>query len=173
MVKQEKPETFTLEGAEILFRNFSGKPGTFNAEGDRNFCVILPEHVAAKMIEAGMNVRELKPREEGDAPKPYIQVKVKYRGRKGLVKPPRVVLITSSGRTNLGEDDVNVLDFADIRRVDLIINPYRGVINGREFTAAYLKTLFVTIEEDELERKYAATEDSARNVIPEDELPWA
>lgn len=143
-------KTFMVEDATIIFRNFAGKEGQYNREGDRNFAVILPAEAVPKLLEDGWNVRYLEPREEGDEPSPYIQVAVNFKNR-----PPRVVLITSTARTQLNEESVEVLDWADIRLADLIARGYEWVVNGKTGTKAYLQSLFVTIEEDELERKYA------------------
>lgn len=151
-------QNVTLEGVRIAFRNFSGKEGQYNREGDRNFSVMLPADVAEDMRNHGWNVKQLRPREEGDDPQDYIQVSVSFRGR-----PPRIVMVTSRGRTNLGEDEVNILDWAEIQNVDLIIRPYEWTVNGKSGVKAYLQSIFVTIEEDELERKYADVPDSAQN----------
>jgi hypothetical protein len=159
-----KPVTF--EDVRILFRNFSGKAGRFNAEGDRNFCIALDDETAAGMMADGYNVRFLQPRIEGEEPQPILEVKVKYRKRDGTrTNPPRVVLITSRGKTNLDEDMVSVIDYAQIVYVDLIINPRRYSIGGREGISAYLRSIYVTIEEDALEMKYIDTPDSAMNTI--------
>jgi hypothetical protein len=149
-------KTFTVEDAQIIFRNFSGKEGQYNREGDRNFAVILDQHSADAMLKDGWNVRFLEPREEGDPKTPYIQVAVNFKNR-----PPRVVMISSSGRTPLSEDSVEVLDWADIQKVDLIARGYEWTVNGKSGVKAYLKSLFVIIEEDELERKYAINEGEA------------
>lgn len=142
--------TVTIEDARILFRNFAGREGQYNREGDRNFAVVLDPTVAEQMLQDGWNVKYLKPREEGDEPTPYVQVSVSYKNR-----PPRIVMVTSRGRTTLPEELVEALDYADLAKVDLIVNPYTWAVSGKTGVKAYLKSLFVTIQEDELERKYA------------------
>jgi len=147
-------KTFMVEDAQIIFRNFTGKEGQYNREGDRNFAVILDKEVAVKMLEDGWNVRYLDPREEGDLPTPYIQVAVNFN-----VRPPRVIMISANSRTQLDEDSVEVLDWADVEFADLIARGYDWNVNGKTGTKAYLQSLFITIHEDELERKYSKNQD--------------
>jgi hypothetical protein len=147
--------TVLMEGVRIIFRNFQGKEGQYNRAGDRNFGVILPNDVAEAMLADGWNVKYLKPREEDEAedeaPTPWLSVSVNFdKGR-----PPKVVMVTDRGRTNLDEDTVEMLDWADIKNVDLIVRPYTWEVSGRTGIKAYLQSMYVTIEEDELERKYA------------------
>lgn len=139
-----------LEGVRIVFRNFAGKEGQYNREGDRNFGVLLDEDVATAMAKDGWNVKWLKAREEDDTEQAYLSVTVGYKGR-----PPRVAMITSRGRTALSEDEIEVLDWVDIENVDLIVRPYEWVVNGKTGIKAYLKSIFVKINEDALELKYA------------------
>lgn len=145
-----RENTILMEDCRIVFRNFSGKEGKYNREGDRNFCVLLPDHLAEQLDEDGWNVKALKAREEGDPDQPYLMVTVSFKGR-----PPKVVMITSRGRTDLSEDEIEVLDWADLKQVDLIVRPYNWVVGEKSGTKAYLKSLFVTIDEDELDLKYA------------------
>jgi hypothetical protein len=145
--------TVLMEGVRIIFRNFAGKEGQYNREGDRNFAVLLDDKVASAMSEDGWNVKWLKPRddaEEDDPQQAYLQVSVNFKGR-----PPRIVMITSRGRTNLDEHDTELLDWADISNVDMIIRPYEWSVNGKSGIKAYLQSIYVTIEEDALELKYA------------------
>lgn len=148
----ENDRTLVMKNAKIIFRNFEGKEGQYNRAGDRNFCVLLDPETAEIMAKDGWNVKVLRSREEGDPEEPYIQVSVGFKG-----KPPKIVTITSQGRTNLNEDQCQVLDWVDIEKVDLIIRPYDwGPINGKSGTKAYLRSIFLTVEEDELDREYAS-----------------
>ena len=83
--------TLVMEDARVVFRNFAGKEGMYNREGDRNFCVLLEEDLAEDMMADGWNVKRLKPRDGEEMGTAYIQVSVGFKGR-----PPRMVMITSS-----------------------------------------------------------------------------
>ena len=159
-----------LENRRILFRNFAGEEGRFNAKGNRNFNVVLEPEEAEAMEKDGWNIKYLQPREEEDAPLPRLEVTVKF----GKI-PPRVILITSRGKTQLDEDMVKILDWAEIENVDMIVRPYEWEVNGKTGVKAYLKSIYVTIREDELERKYMDVPDSAAEAIvtpSEEGPPW-
>lgn len=147
-----------FQDARIIFRNFAGLEKQFNSAGDRNFCLLLDPRKAEEMRAEGWNVKQLRPREEGDEPQDYIQVSVSY----GKGRPPQVTLITNGGtkRTDLGADEVMMLDYAEVKNWDIILNPYEWEVNGNKGIKAYLKKAFVTLDEDELDRKYADLEDA-------------
>lgn len=159
-----------IENAEILpgrFRNFSGKPGTYNAEGDRNFCLVIPPEVAGDMEADGWNIKVLNKRSDEEDDRYYIKVKVRF----GSNKPPKIVMITSGGKTMLDEESVDMLDWADIETADVAINPYESEVRGQHYVTAYLKSLYVTIEEDDLDRKYADV-GPMNEVTEEEDLPF-
>lgn len=142
-----------LEGVGIMFRNFSGNEGRFNAAGKRNFCVRLSDEQAAMLEDEGWAVKHLEPREEGDRRTPYIKVNVAF----GRI-PPKIYLVTRAGRTPLNEETIGMLDYAEIANVDLVIRPYNYDETGFKAPAAYVKTMYVTVVEDPLEEKYAEME---------------
>ena len=149
-----RKDTLVIENARIMFRNFAGKETKFNRAGSRNFCVEITDPVlAGALMEDGWNVRTLAPREDSDDERYYIQVTVSFSHI-----PPNVYLVTRKGRTALDEESIAMLDYADIHSVDLAIRPYNWEVSGRSGVKGYLKTMYVTIEEDEFADKYADSE---------------
>lgn len=149
-------DNLAIENAQVLFRNFAGMEKMFNSEGDRNFCVLLEPELAEDLKARGWNVKELRPLEEGDEPKPYIQVSVNYK--KG--RPPNVILITARGRLHLGADEVAMLDYADVKNWDIVLNPYAWNVQDNSGIKAYLKNAYITLNEDEFDLKYADVPDA-------------
>jgi hypothetical protein len=153
-------DNITIENARIVFRNFSGEEGKFNPKGKRNFCVIIPEAMAEPLQADGWNLRWLKARDEGEPDQPYLQVAVSFDNI-----PPKIIIISSRGKTILDAESVSILDWAEIKEVDLIVRPYNWKVNGKGGVKAYVKSMYVTIMEDEFEKKYYDVPSSASDAI--------
>jgi hypothetical protein len=142
-----------IRNARIFYRNFRGEEQRYNAQGDRNFCLEIDEDTAVRLRRDGWLVKETKPSDEGDPPALYIQVSVKW----GRVHQPRIFLVSTRNgerfrRTLIQEDMVELLDSVEIANVDLVVRPFEwdpGKIK------AYLKSMYLTTVEDELENEYA------------------
>lgn len=150
----------TIENAEIAFRNFSGKAGQYNNEGNRNFAVILDHDVADQLIRDGWNVRFLKPHDEHEEDQPYMQVTCRFDNF-----PPMVYLISNGNMRLLDVDTVSILDTIDIETVDMVLTPYDWTMGSKTGRKAYLKKIYVTMVEDKLARKYSNAPDSAVSCI--------
>lgn len=164
-----------LEDVEILpgkYRNFSGREQEYNAEGERNFCVVLPDGLEKELIADDWNVKSIEGLEEGDPTRYFIKVKVNYKGRRG----PKIVVETSNGKSLLDEETVDQLDDAYIVHADMSINPNETTDSrGVHRNTGYLQSLFVEIEEDYLDKKHGMTGFDnlpSYNSVEDDENPF-
>lgn len=164
-----------VDDAVLRFRNFSGREGKFNAEGVRSFVLMLDPDEATNFKTIGFNVKELPPRDATEEPSYCLRVAVRFEPF-----PPKIYLISKGVRTELTEETVHCLDFADIKKASVAIRPREYNVNGNVGVKAYLKTLYVELEEDEFENQYSfdSTVKSSQSVpesveeINEDELPF-
>lgn len=142
-----------IENARLIFRNFSGRESKFNRPGDKNFCVVIEDEELVDQLTAdGWNVKIRPPREEGDEALNYLKVNVSYR-----IRPPKVemVLTNSNKIVPLNEETVGQLDYADILRADVVISPHEWEQGGRSGVSAYLKAIYITVDEDVFADKYS------------------
>lgn len=164
-------EPITIRNAQLFKTNFSGKEiPPYNPEGRRNFCVFIDDiRIAEDMEKDGWNIRWLEPKNEGDERRAFVSVAVNFSHI-----PPKIVLITSKGQTRLGEEEVGMLDWAEKTNVDITINPRPWDDNGRRRIKAYLRTMKVSIYEDDLEREidemYENAPVGAMDAVIDDEI---
>ena len=145
----KKTNNIMIEDARLIFKNFSGEESKFNRAGNKNFCVVLDHDMAEDLAAEGWNIKYLRPREDGEEPTPYLQVTVAY----GNI-PPKVIMIAGRNKTPLDSVSIGTLDYAEIANVDLVIRPYNWEVNGKQGIKAYLKTMYVEIEQDAFASKY-------------------
>lgn len=150
-----------IDGARIIYRNFSGRETKFNREGERNFCVVIEDQETAdRLIDEGFNVKIKQPREEGESPFMYMKVNVKYHPKTSDLARlnPTAVLISGRNRNTLDEESICCLDSIDIANVDMDINGSNWEANGRSGRSAYLSKIYVTQEIDRFAARYAEDE---------------
>lgn len=144
-----------LGDVRIGFKNFSGREGKFNAEGDRNFVVFLDFDKAQELASLGWNVKFPDQPEQDDSGEivrePYLPVSVSYKHQ-----PPTVYLVDveNNHKTVLDEATVNLADSTTIVTSDLIINASHWSVNGNSGIKAYLKTAYLNIEPSPFFAKY-------------------
>lgn len=128
-----------IDNAKIIFKNFSGRKGRYNNEGDRNFSLkITDPEIAEVLKENGWNVKFKDPYEEGDIPDMTLKVKVKF-SKYG----PNVYLQSGDVRRKLNENTVDLIDKIEIDHVDLDIRAYDNEVQGKKWRTAYLDGILV------------------------------
>lgn len=138
-----------IENAQIRFRNFTGEPTKFNkVGGKRTFSVVLDPETAQSLSDDGWNVKVWEP-EGSDEPVYHLPVEASYN-----LYPPKIYMISGNKKTLLTEDTVAALQYAEFSNVDIIIRPYCWEVNEKSGVKAYVKSMYVTIVEDEFEKKY-------------------
>jgi hypothetical protein len=138
-----------FEEAQILFPNFAGVAKMYNAEGDRNFNLVLTQDQADDLASKGWNVKVKEGRDDGDPNRYLLEVAVMFGSW-----PPTIVLISSRGRTVLDEETCDIIDRSEIEFCDVVIRPYQWSVNGNSGIKAYLKAIYVNLHEDRFKLKY-------------------
>lgn len=146
-------EPVNIESASIGFRNFEGREGMYNKKGERSFAVFLDKELAETLAQAGWNIKFPKDDEkidpDQDGRNPYMIVSVGFD-----FYPANVFLISNGKPTKLGEEEVAMLDWAEIQNVDLVLRPYEWSVNRNSGIKAYLKSGYFTIVADIFAQKY-------------------
>lgn len=148
-------EHLVIQDAQITYRNFAGVEGQYNVKGARNFAVWINTREEAEALEVlGWKIKYTKVREDGEEARypAYMPVSVKYHPK---MAPPRVKMITSRGQNSLDEEAIDVLDFVSIKKCDMILRPFHWTMKSGEGVKNMLVSIYVTVQEDELELKYA------------------
>lgn len=159
-----KPKNIIIRGAKILggqFRNFSGEERRYNERGKRNFCVEIPPELVDELKEQGWNISCLDGNANYEEPLYFIRAIVRFDKR-----PPMVVLVSGKTKTQLDEETIGMLDWADIVEAKVELSPSWYDINGNQGYTAYLRTLYVEIESDPFADDYDFDSDSEEEELP-------
>lgn len=162
-------EKLTIMNARLVYKNFAGKQTDYNAEGARNFCVVFDDELANDLREKGWPIKTKPPREgfEDQGNFNTMKVNVKFSGNE---RDPKIFRICNGKQVLLSEKTVACLDWDQIENVDLRVRPYNWDRGGRAGVSAYLESMYVTVEDDELAKKYNSA--PVEDFIEEDETPF-
>lgn len=140
-----------IEGAMIIWKNFSGERDKFNP-GKRGFSVVIDDTVMTdELRREGWNVKDRPLQEGADDSEQEWTLPVKLN----MNRYTQVWLIVGNHKTLLNEDTVSQLDVVDIVNCDISIRPYEWKMNGRTGITAYVDSMYVTIRENKFAEKYA------------------
>ena len=140
-----------IEGATIIWKNFSGERDKFNP-GKRGFSVVIDDAVMAdELKQEGWTVKERPLQEGADPSEQEWTLPVKLN----MNRYTQVWLIVGNHKTLLNEDTVAQLDVVDIVNCDISIRPYEWEMSGRTGITAYVDSMYVTIRENKFAEKYA------------------
>lgn len=140
-----------IEGAMIIWKNFSGERDKFNP-GKRGFSVVIDDAVMAdELRQEGWNVKDRPLQEGADDSEQEWTLPVKLN----MNRYTQVWLIVGNHKTLLDEDTVSQLDVVDIVNCDISIRPYEWEMNGCTGITAYVDSMYVTIRENKFAEKYA------------------
>ena len=140
-----------IEGATIIWKNFSGERDRFNP-GKRGFSVVIDDAVMADVLrQEGWNIKERPLQEGADPSEQEWTLPVKLN----MNRYTQVWLIVGNHKTLLDENTVAQLDVVDIIDCDISIRPYEWEMSGRTGITAYVDSMYVTIRENKFAEKYA------------------
>ena len=164
-IRRNEQGVLFIEDAQLIFKNFAGRPSQYNQAGQRSFNVVIDDvDMAQRLRDEGWNVKIKPPREEGDGMFCYLPVAVVFPTPERNF-PIKIVQFTKNGTVNLNEDTVGLLDMAHILKANVAIRPYNWHTATGSGIKAYLRTLHVTLEEDDFASDYDGFE-------AEEELPF-
>lgn len=139
-----------IDEARIVYRNFSGTPGKFNANGERSFAIVIPEEYADGLEADGWHVKRRPAAEEGEEPFNTLPVKVKYTER----MRPTIYLDDGENIKQISEEVINMIDDLNISSVDMDIRPYHWTMAaGNSGITAYLQSMCVHFTPDRFARR--------------------
>lgn len=155
---RSKTALLQINDARITFRNFAGKAGDYNREGEREFHLLIPDEEIAEALMndvnqfgVGWNVKIKAPKVEGDDPFRHMKVKVSFEGRSN----PEVYLNNGVTSVKLNEETIGMLDDVDIDYVNMDIRPYDNQSRFGDHRTAYLQGMEVFQRVSRFGRGYA------------------
>lgn len=142
--------------AQIGLRNFEGREGRFNKDGERSFAIFLTEEQAVELINQGLNVKPPKFDEEGNQlGRSFLKVKVRFD-----IMPPEIFFSRGEEDENgkiiiklLPMSELRTLDNADLEYCDLKVNVREWIKGPNKGKSVYLDSgVFIAKRNPMIER---------------------
>lgn len=172
MIKHGDNNTLIFDNERITFRNFSGRAGKYNDEGERDFCAIISDSdMAQRLADEGWNISIIKPRDEDDETGHVLRVKVtkKARDGKGFTRLPSIYKHKNGNHVKLTDRTVGDLDYDEIVETSFVV---RGFMYEPGKISAWLNSMDVVIAEDPFADRYGRPTDDFMNAPETDDLPF-
>lgn len=135
--------------------HFDGREDVYNTPGDHNFTISLPEDIAKEMASQGWNVREREGREEGDPPEWTLECKISDK----FGVPP--IFFIKRGRKFRIEalEELREVRRDSCSKLNVILQPSPWTNGMRSGITAYVKEMYVEINESRFAAEYADFEE--------------
>lgn len=143
-------ELYDVKLGRGSFRNFSGEKRQYNNNGKRTFVAFLDEETGRALQERGWYLRWREPRDEMEGPEAWITPEVRFDKYR-----PKITLISGGVRTDLDESNIALLDTAEIKRCDVKLSPFSWNFNGQDGIKGFVRTMYVTLQDDDFGGMYA------------------
>lgn len=159
---RKKLPPLRLENVRLVWKNFAGAKKQYNAEGLRNFHVVIDEPTAKLLRRDGWNIKDHKAREEGEPDWYSLKVHVRFDNF-----PPSIILKNGNIRTQVDESMLDILDWAETKDIKLMVNGSYYKTDRNEGVKAYLSRLVATISE--IDYEFSGLDSSPQTSVKTDE----
>lgn len=162
---------YTFEDCRLMpgrFKNFSGRVDSYKNTRKRFNVIIDDLDLARKMSEEGWNVKFREGREEEDVTA-TLEIKINFNVQYDSMRPI-VKLMSGNSQVLLDDETIGMLDYAEIVHLDIRFVGRWYSKDGREGYSTWLRSMYVTIEEDPLEAKYRNFGEPAK--APDEDIPF-
>lgn len=161
MYVNEKNGNVSFNNAQIArgrWSNFSGGPTDWDPKNTKRwFTIFLPDDEAQRLTDLGWNVRTRNSTNESEPELKYLKIAMNYDPEMPW-SHPRIWLVRRVGNPELLEaEDLFQLDNKDlvIIKASIQIRPHDWKLaNGTSGRKAWLKQMYVSIEQDDFGAEY-------------------
>ena len=156
VVNERGKEQLVIDDAILRFHNFAGAQTEYNAKGNRNIDVILPDSkMAVEMGEKGWNVKIRKPRNEDEDPYYTLNVKINMESK----WPPKIIQVNRAQKIQYDAEMVDDLDDVNMMDIGMVINGSEWESQFGHGVKAYLDQLYFRVKPGVFGHKYDIEEE--------------